>query len=540
MMYFNPRGIFIGCLVALVCLPLLAVAQQDPGCCVNRVGDVNGLDGDEPTLGDIMYLVNFLYINPAVVPPCIAEADVNQSGGIVPVLTDITLADIMVLVDYLFVSGSSAGLAECLVHSSEPYGYVVSLGRCKELNDPPLTPDEAGFSCVQYDYDGQGALSLIHQNAGMNCCPVPTLTVLVEGSTITITEVDSGLCDCNCLYDIVYRVDNLAPGPYRIIVNEAIPNQGDPLDFVADLVQSPSGVFCVGRSEYPWGGGVAGVVTGHSGCKTHGAAAAAVATSTDMTCVTYEYDGSGVLTLKHENAGFNCCPEYLTADFEFDGSTITITEREVLDQGGCLCLCLFDLNMAILNLPPGQYRMVIIEPYLSGNDQPIDFMVDLETAPSGMHCLERTEYPWGALIQATGALVSRTDCKSSGGEALADSIPSDQSCLVYEYDGSGTLAFTHANAGFNCCPTALSAWFSFENDIIRVHEVEDLSGGGCHCLCLYDLHFEVMNVPPGVYTVEIVEPYLGEGETPLIVTLDLTAAGSGTRCVERLVYPWGQ
>ena len=521
-----------------LCLPLTAVAQGDPGCCVNRVGDVNGTGGDEPTLGDIMQLVGFLFVDPQTPMPCLTEADVNRSGGDTPTLEDITLADVMMLVDYLFITGSSAGLAECLGQSSDPFGYVVSTGSCKLSDGFDLSPN-AGMTCIRYEYDGAGTLSLVHLNAGLNCCPVPTLMVVVDGSTISITETDAGLCDCNCLYDIEYRIENLPPASYRIVVSEALPSSGDPLDFVSDLTQTPAGLFCVGRTEYPWNGGSAGIVTSHSGCTSHGGTAAGEV-SADMTCVTYEYDGSGTLTLKHENAGFNCCPEYLTADFEFDGSTITITEREVLDQGGCLCLCLFDMNMAILNLPPGQYRMVINEPYLSGNDQPIDFMLDLDSATSGMYCLERTQYPWGALIQATGALVSRTDCKSSGGEALADSIPSDQSCLVYEYDGSGTLAFTHANAGFNCCPTALSAWFSFENDIIRVHEVEDLSGGGCHCLCLYDLHFEVMNVPPGVYTVEMVEPYLGEGETPLIVTLDLTAAGSGTRCVERLVYPWGQ
>jgi hypothetical protein len=536
----NPRQKLLGLLFVLVCLPLVAVAQQDPGCCVNRVGDVNGVGGDEPTLGDIMHLVSYLFIEPTTVLPCLAEADVDQSGGISPVLEDITLADVMMLVDYLFISGESAELAECLGQSSDPYGYVVSTGSCKGLDGPPLAPGTAGYTCVQYQYDGQGTLSLIHQNAGLNCCPVPTLTVNIEDNTITITESDDGLCDCYCLYDIEYRLKNLPSGSYRIVVTEAIPSAGDPLDFVADLTQSLTGLFCVGRSDYPWSGGSAGIVTGYSGCKTYDGTALAGLLRPDMSCVNYSYDGSGVLTLNHENAGFNCCPSQLLADFAFDDNTITITEREVLDQGGCLCLCLFDLDMQILNLPPGQYHVVVVEPYLSGNDQPIDFMIDLSSATSGAHCVERTQYPWGALNLATGSLISRTSCKSFGGEALADSVQSNQSCLVYEYDGSGTLGFIHANAGFNCCPTEITAWFSFEDGIIRVHEVEDLSGGGCHCLCLFDLQFEVTNIPPGIYTVEVVEPYLAEGEIPLTATLDLTSTGSGTRCVERSVYPWGQ
>lgn len=535
----NPRQRLLGALLVVMSLPLVAAAQNDPTCCVNRVGDVNGLNGDEPTLGDIMFLVSRLFIDPTLPLPCLAEADVNQSGGISPVFGDITLGDVMVLVDYLFITGQSAGLADCLVQSGEPYGYAVSTGSCKGSSAVPVAPSTAGLTCILYNYDGEGTLSLTHQNAGLNCCPVPTLTVKIEDNTVTITETDDGLCDCSCLYDIVYRVENLPAGEYRIIVNEAISGGGDPLDFIVDLAQRSSGLFCVGRSQYPWSGEAAGIVTGHSGCKSHGGAALASALSADLTCISYEYDGSSVLTLNHGNAAFNCCPAQLLADFAFDGNTITITEREVLDQGGCLCLCLFDLDLQILNLPPGQYHVVVVEPYLGGGDQPLDFMLDLGGATSGSHCVERTQYPWGALELASGSLISRSTCKSSGGAALVDSVSSNQSCIIYEYDGVGALSITHVNAGFNCCPTEISARFDFDDQIIRVHEVEDLSGGGCRCLCLFDLQFDVENVPPGVYLVEFVESYLDEGDPPLTATLDLTGATSGSHCEERTQYPWG-
>jgi|GEM_PF-1448302 len=80
-------------------------------CCVGRVGDANQKGDDEPTIADISVMVShlFIYLQPL---PCLAEADVNQSGGLDPQDSDITLGDIMLLVDHLFVSGRE--LPECL------------------------------------------------------------------------------------------------------------------------------------------------------------------------------------------------------------------------------------------------------------------------------------------------------------------------------------------------------------------------------------------------------------------------------------------
>jgi serine protease AprX len=74
-----------------------------PNCCSGMVGNADGVGDDEPTLADIMALVEFLFVNHEP-PACMAEADVNQSGGNLPLKNDITLGDIMRLVDYLYVS----------------------------------------------------------------------------------------------------------------------------------------------------------------------------------------------------------------------------------------------------------------------------------------------------------------------------------------------------------------------------------------------------------------------------------------------------
>jgi hypothetical protein len=86
-----------------------------PGCCVDRVGDVNGIGGDEPSIGDVAMLIDALFISWDVAGlPCLSEADVNQSGGAATTESDITISDISVLIDYLFITGPSLGLHECL------------------------------------------------------------------------------------------------------------------------------------------------------------------------------------------------------------------------------------------------------------------------------------------------------------------------------------------------------------------------------------------------------------------------------------------
>jgi hypothetical protein len=88
-------------------------------CCSGRVGDANG-EGeypDEVTLGDIMLMVDVKFISGDCSKlPCISEADVNQDGGADPTCEEhVTLGDIMMLVDYLFITGpEDATLPDCL------------------------------------------------------------------------------------------------------------------------------------------------------------------------------------------------------------------------------------------------------------------------------------------------------------------------------------------------------------------------------------------------------------------------------------------
>lgn len=137
-----------------------------------------------------------------------------------------------------------------------------------------------------------------------------------------------------------------------------------------------------------------GSLLGYNGCKqfqdNNQLSRSTAARESD--CLEYLYDGRSTLVLKHINAGFNCCPGEIVANIEFNGNRITITENE--REQGCRCLCLFDLDLEVINLHPGTYTIRVVEPYVQGNNQVLEFTVNLNAAASGTYCLERNYYPW--------------------------------------------------------------------------------------------------------------------------------------------------
>ena len=138
-----------------------------------------------------------------------------------------------------------------------------------------------------------------------------------------------------------------------------------------------------------------GVIVNYDGCKEFAKGTPGDDTPPDQDCIEYQYDGVSVLLLKHVNAGFNCCPDEILADITIEDNVITIDEDESLESGGCYCLCLFDVDYQISNLPPGEYTIRINGLYLEEGDEILQFTVDLASSPSGSFCVYRDHYPWG-------------------------------------------------------------------------------------------------------------------------------------------------
>lgn len=130
----------------------------------------------------------------------------------------------------------------------------------------------------------------------------------------------------------------------------------------------------------------------YTGCKQIGLKGAQdVDPSQD--CIQYSYDGDSLLSIKHVNAGFNCCPERLMVEMEQRGDTLFIREAE--KEQLCDCNCLYDLDYAVHGIKPGTYVISVIEPYALAGTPRLIFSVNLRKEPVGSYCVERDYYPWG-------------------------------------------------------------------------------------------------------------------------------------------------
>jgi len=130
----------------------------------------------------------------------------------------------------------------------------------------------------------------------------------------------------------------------------------------------------------------------HTGCKGLKSASYSDVPNT-QSCINWSYDNStGVLSLTHVNAGFNCCPEKLSCDIALAGDTLVIKEKE--KSALCNCDCLFDLFIEVNHLEQQSYFIRINEPYC-GDQQKLIFRVDLISEPAGTFYAARNWYPWG-------------------------------------------------------------------------------------------------------------------------------------------------
>jgi hypothetical protein len=139
---------------------------------------------------------------------------------------------------------------------------------------------------------------------------------------------------------------------------------------------------------------LSGSLVNNSGCKSGSKSTyAPFSTPNTLSCVYYSFDNlDNKLTIKHINAGFNCCPESLYCNILLSGDTIIVSEHEAKAQ--CYCDCLYDLDLVINGVVSREYQIKFIEPY-AGEQAKMDFKVDLTKEKNGSFCVTRKSYPWG-------------------------------------------------------------------------------------------------------------------------------------------------
>lgn len=139
-----------------------------------------------------------------------------------------------------------------------------------------------------------------------------------------------------------------------------------------------------------------GQLIGNTDCKSGLLSGSEVDETPDsLSCVDYSFDvETNKLSLKHINAGFNCCPDSLYCTIRLVGDTILIQEFEKTAK--CNCNCLYDLDIEINGVDVKKYQVKFIEPYASEQSK-LEFEMDLTSATNGSFSVTRKLYPWGVI-----------------------------------------------------------------------------------------------------------------------------------------------
>jgi len=138
---------------------------------------------------------------------------------------------------------------------------------------------------------------------------------------------------------------------------------------------------------------IEGTLTNYSDCKQFTLNDTKSLFQSDESCIEYIYDPeTNILSVVHVNSGFNCCPEILFVKVYISNDTIIIDESE--QEQGCFCECLYDIFIEIPEIEDGIYFIKVIEPYC-GNQEKLEFEIDLTMTIHDIYCVERTQYPWG-------------------------------------------------------------------------------------------------------------------------------------------------
>lgn len=106
-----------------------------------------------------------------------------------------------------------------------------------------------------------------------------------------------------------------------------------------------------------------------------------------------------------------------------------------------------------------------------------------------------------------GSIIGHSSCKDSMPSAKVDRDSLAGDCVTYNYNGSDLLTMKHVNAIFNCCPV-IAANVQVIGDLILVREIDSLLDEGCDCICRFDVDYRISNLPPGIYTIRFIEPYV--------------------------------
>ena len=198
-----------------------------------------------------------------------------------------------------------------------------------------------GLSAGTVKAEASGAtVTIKHLDANYNCASKLQLMITVSGFEILAKEVITNpgeLARCMCDYDLSVPVTNLAPGTYKV------------------TVQDVEGKVAGSTSVKVEGGSVTVMSSIQSACKaspakkTYSASGAIKVTA-----------AAGEVTILHEDALYNCAHK-LKLVASLSGSTIVVKEVITNPNEGAYCMCHYDLSVTIKNVPAGSYTVKVLD-----------------------------------------------------------------------------------------------------------------------------------------------------------------------------------
>lgn len=268
-------------------------------------------------IADIVYLVDYMFVGgpPLPFPP---TADCDGSGS------DIDISTLVCWVDCWFIF---EGGCTPLCAFEELNNHTETGGQCLGGADSDGGP--ASGRGMYIEAVGN-EIHVYHPGAYYQCCLGYYVQYYQYGNHFIGYETDTNEpCDCYCPFDLESIIHNLASGEYIITL----------YDIDGDLLGVDTAVVEVGEIEFIVGPCIPSDPKGPP--------------ETGDPIVNYYWSNS-TLTMVHENAFFNC-GAILALEFEIVGDTLRFHERNVNEMTPVPCMWHYELTSIVQGIPPGTY-----------------------------------------------------------------------------------------------------------------------------------------------------------------------------------------
>ena len=349
---------------------------------------------------------------------------------------------------------------------------------------------EKGDTLVTYTIE-PGTCVVVSHDRELNCCPGKIVSkVRASRDTVYVNSYDiESACDCDCLYDITTRVENLKGKRYVFVVDGTV--------FDVDMTSATYGeVGVILRGER-------GKFYESSECKNslfnnekgvEEVEPTKIRHEKSDTLVSYRFN---VLTGEGEivsyNLFYNCCAD-LDSKVTIQNDSIIINAIDKADVA-CKCMCTFDVTTKLYGIRPQKYHFIV-----DGTEFDIDY------GPfSGVI------YEGVIMNEPRGIFMKSSQCKG-GGDAEGDKEPDRSRGGLYYSDGHAESTDTLVSYKYDplteeciivsydvkltCCGDVASMTTLEENAIIiKGYQTGDI----CRCQCVYDITTKVQGLKKQKY-----------------------------------------